>query len=140
RIDQCCYTEEQHCERIATYCKISNCGNQQNCSGENLVLRCELSQLFPIEEDQAACNKIHCTVQNVCPCAEINSRSICNMAFIKEISFTQPVKHQCRNRHTPRSLLVSNQEAEEREQHVEHKDDCQCPTHTNDRNLGIRQK
>ena len=57
-----------------------------------------------------------------------------------EVIATQPVEHQCYNRHAPRSLLVSNQETEEREQHVEHKNDCQCPTHTNDRDLSIRQK
>ena len=70
-IDQCYHTEEQHCECIAAYCKISNRGNQQNRSGEDPVLRCELSQLFPIEEDQASSDKIDCTVQNICPCAEI---------------------------------------------------------------------
>ena len=101
-IDQCCHTEKQHCECIAAYCKICNRGNQQNRSNDNLVLRCELGQLFPIEEDQATSDKVNRIVDDV------RSSSI-------EVIATQPVKHQCRNRHTPRSLLVSNQEAEERE-------------------------
>ena len=37
-IDQRCYTEKQHHERISTYSKIGNRGNQQNRSGDNLVL------------------------------------------------------------------------------------------------------
>ena|GEM_PF-4800752 len=50
-IDQSRYTEEQHCKRIATYCKISNCGNQQNCSSDNFGFYCKFSKLFPVKED-----------------------------------------------------------------------------------------
>jgi len=32
------------------------------------------------------------------------------------------------------------QEAEEREQHVEHKNDCQCPANANNLDTHIRQK
>ena len=81
-IDQCCHAEEQHRERIAVYCKISNCGNQQNRSSDNLVLRCELSQLFPIEEDQATGDETDCIVDDV------RSSSI-------EVVATQPIEHQC---------------------------------------------
>ena len=99
----------------------------ENRSGDNFVLRCKLSQLFPIEEDQAAYNKINRIVDDV------RSSSI-------EVVATQPIKHQCYNCHAPRSLLISNHEAEKREQHVEHKNNRQCPTHTNDRNIRIWQK
>ena len=79
-INQCCHTEKQHHERIATYGKIDNRGNQQNRSGDNLVLRCELSQLFPIEEDQSTSDKVNRIINNIASsCAEIGR--------------TQPVKH-----------------------------------------------
>ena len=39
----------------------------------------------------------------------------------------------------PHSLLVYNQEAEEWEQHIEHKNDCQRPTHTNRREDAVEE-
>lgn len=139
-IDQCCHAEEQHCECIAAYRKISNRGNQQNRSGEDPVLRCELSQLFPIEEDQASSDKIDCTVQNICPCAEIYCCSICNVTFIKEICATHKVVDYSTNKDQPCTFLVFQQKAEKGKQQIKHKNHCQRPAHTNNRYVHIRQK
>src|SRR5699024_11937189 len=101
--------------------------HQHERSGDDFVLRCELGQFFSIEKNQATCDKVNRIVDDISP-----------SSF--EVISAQPVKHQCHHRDPPCSLLVSNQETEEREQHVEYKNDCQCPTHTNNRNLSIRQK
>ena len=60
--------------------------------------------------------------------------------FIKEVTSTNVIEHQCSYSHHPRSLLISKQEAEKWEQHIEHKNDSQCPAHTDDRNICIWQK
>ena len=92
---------------------------------ENIKIR--VIEVILNDGTKAAYNKINRIVDDV------RSSSI-------EVVATQPIKHQCYNCHAPRSLLISNHEAEKREQHVEHKNNRQCPTHTNDRNIRIWQK
>src|SRR5699024_8310188 len=99
---------------------ISNCGNQQNRFSDNLVLRCKLSQLFPIKENQATGNKIDCTVQNVCPSTEVHCHSICNVAFIKEVCTAYEVVDYATDKDKPCTLFVFQQKTEKRKEQVKH--------------------
>ena len=89
-IGQGCHTEEQHRKRIATYCKISNCGNQQNRSSDNLVLRCKLSQFLTIEEDQATSDKVNRIVDNIQSRCKSNTKCIRSSPFAS--SFNSSIK------------------------------------------------
>ena len=72
-IGQCCHTEEKHCKRIAAYCKISNCGNQQNRTGDDFMLRYKLSQFLSIKENQATSDKVNRIVDNIGSRTEIHN-------------------------------------------------------------------
>lgn len=117
-----------------------NQGYRQNRTGKYIVLRCKFSQFFPIKEDQTANDEVDCIVDNIQSWRKANTERIHNVITIKEVSPAQPVKHQCSNCYSPRSLLIFNQETEEREQHIEHKNHSQCPADTNHRDICIRQK